>query len=228
MSDHHILHAFENALGTVRQDVVAMGQIALKSLHGAINGLLQRNDDLCNAVIADDDEIDQLEKKIDRDGLQLLMKFSPMGRDLRRALAAMKVGQQLERVADEAVNIARRARRLNAHPAVSETARIKEVFALAEAMLVDAIQSFNSSDLKLALAIEQRDQALDDLHSDIIKSMVSRGQEDATHLDDYVNIMFIVRFLERVGDHAVNIAEDTVYAETAHDIRHGGERPTVG
>ena len=94
-------------------------------------------------------------------------------------------------------------------------------------MLRDAVVAFNVSDLKLALALEERDDELDRIYSEAIRRMIRRSEEDVQHIDDYVDLMFIVRALERVGDHAVNIAEDIVYAETAHDIRHGGERPVI-
>jgi phosphate transport system protein len=101
------------------------------------------------------------------------------------------------------------------------------VYDLAVAMLRDAVVAFNVSDLKLALALEERDDELDRIYSEAIRRMIRRSEEDVKHIDDYVDLMFIVRALERVGDHAVNIAEDIVYAETAHDIRHGGERPVI-
>jgi phosphate transport system protein len=134
----------------------------------------------------------------------------------------------LERISDEAVSIARRARKINSHTPVPEAQFIQGVYDLAAAMLRDAVAAFNVGDLKLALSLESRDEELDRIYSEAIRRMVRRSQEDVQHIDDYVDLMFIVRGLERVGDHAVNIAEDIVYAETAHDIRHGGERPVIG
>ncbi|MFN0126443.1 MAG: phosphate signaling complex protein PhoU [Verrucomicrobiales bacterium] len=223
----HILHAFEDALNKLRQDIVTMASLTQHSLSKAVRGLLERNTDLCNQVIAEDDEVDRLEIQVDRDSLEVIMKFSPVATDLRRVLWTMKVGQQLERVADEAVNIARRARSMNQHPALPETGFIQPVYELASGMLRDAITAFVDGDLRMALAMEQRDEALDDAHAQLIQRLIKRSAEDADHIGDYVNTMFIVRFLERVGDHAVNIAEDIVYSESAYDIRHGGERPNL-
>jgi len=224
---HHILHAFEVALNKLRQDIVAMASLTQESLSNAVRGLLERDSDLCNKVIADDDLVDRLEIQVDRDSLDIIMKFSPVATDLRRVLWTMKVGQQLERVADEAVNIARRARAMNQHPALPETAFIQPVHELASGMLRDAIHAFINADIKMALAMEQRDEALDNAHAQLIQGLIKRSGEDADHIGEYVDIMFIVRFLERVGDHAVNIAEDIVYSESAYDIRHGGERPRL-
>ncbi len=224
----HILQVFEDALRSLKEDVIHMASLAQRNLSAAVHGLLERDNDQCNGVIADDDAVDRLEVAIDRAGLEVIMKFGPVATDLRRVFVAMKIGQQLERVSDEAVSIARRARKLNAHAPVPESQFIQGVYDLAVAMLRDAVAAFNVSDLKLALSLEARDRDLDQVYSEAIRRMIRRSEEDVEHIDDYVDLMFIVRGLERVGDHAVNIAEDIVYAETAHDIRHGGERPEVG
>ena len=227
MSSHHILHAFEDSLARVKQDVMTMASLAQQNIANAVRGVVERNTDVCNEVIAVDDEVDQLEKQVDRDGLEVIMKYSPVAKDLRRVLAAMKIGQQLERIADEAVTIARRGRKMNQHPALPETQLIQSVYDLAASMVRDAVTAFNTGDLKLALALEARDQPLDDIHAATVKRMIERTSEDVGRIDDYIDLMTVVRSLERVGDHAVNIAEDVVYAETAHDIRHGGERPRL-
>ncbi|MGI8601872.1 MAG: phosphate signaling complex protein PhoU [Verrucomicrobiales bacterium] len=223
----HILHAFEDSLQTLKQAVMTMASHAQRMLSESVRGLLERDNALCNKVIADDDEVDQLEVQVDRDGVQIIMKYSPVAADLRRVMMTIKVGQQLERVADEAVNIARRARTMNQHAPVQETALIQAMYDLAAAMLRDAVTSYNEGNLRLALGIEVRDQELDRRHAELIKSMVARAVENASQVEDYLDLIFIVRFLERIGDHAVNIAEDTVYAESAYDIRHGGERPQI-
>jgi phosphate transport system protein len=94
-------------------------------------------------------------------------------------------------------------------------------------MLRDSIAAFSTGDLKLALALEERDQPLDQIQAETVRRMTRRSGEDVQHIDDYVDLVTVLRSLERIGDHAVNIAEDVVYAETAHDIRHGGERPKL-
>ena len=224
----HILHAFEDSLNQLKQDVMKMASLAQQNVTNAVRGLVERSTDICNGVIAEDNEVDQLEKIIDRDGLEIIMKFSPVASDLRRVLVAMKIGQQLERVSDEGVTVARRARKLNAYAPLAETQFIKGVYDLAIAMVRDAVAAFNLSDLKTALGIEARDEALDQMYAEAVRRMTRRSEEDISHIEEYVELMFVVRALERVGDHAVNIAEDVVYAETAHDIRHGGERPQIG
>src|ERR1700686_2539750 len=117
----HILGSFDEALASLRNNVLMMAGLTERSLDRAINGLLQRDDDLCANAIADDEEIDQLEKQVDKDGIDVLLRFQPVASDLRRVVSAMKLSPNIERVADQATNIARRARRLNQHPALPET-----------------------------------------------------------------------------------------------------------
>ena len=117
----HILGTFDEALASLRNNVLMMASLTERSLDHAINGLLQRDDDLCATAIADDEEIDQLEKQVDKDGIDLLLRFQPVASDLRRVVSAMKLSSNLERMADQAVNIARKARKLNQHPPLPET-----------------------------------------------------------------------------------------------------------
>src|SRR5947207_10974195 len=121
----HILGTFDEALASLRNNVLMMAGLAERSLDRAIKGLLQRDDDLCANAIADDEEIDQLEKQIDKDGVDVLLRFQPVASDLRRVVVAMKLSPNIERVADQATNIARRARKLNQHPPLSETELIR-------------------------------------------------------------------------------------------------------
>jgi phosphate transport system protein len=120
IASSHILGTFDEALGTLRNNVLMMSSLTERSLDRAVTGLLQRDDDLCATAIADDEEIDQLEKQVDQDGVDLLLRFQPVAGDLRRVVSAMKLSGNLERVADQAVNIGRKARKLNKHPALAE------------------------------------------------------------------------------------------------------------
>src|SRR5258707_8666908 len=116
----HILGTFDEALASLRNNVLMMSSLTERSLERAMKGLLDRDDDLCANAIADDEEIDQLEIQIDKDGVDVLMRFQPLASDLRRVVSAMKLSSNLERMADQATNIARRARKLNRHPALPE------------------------------------------------------------------------------------------------------------
>ena len=216
----HILGTFDEALSSLRNNVLMMSSLTERSLDRAINGLLQRDDDLCANAIADDEEIDQLEKQVDKDGIDLLLRFQPVASDLRRVVAAMKLSSNLERMADQAVNIARKARKLNRHPALSEVKLIEPMYAHAMAMFKDSVDAFVREDVELARALKARDKALDEMNASASRCLIEKMAEDPGQLRGYLNLMFIARHLERVGDHATNIAEDAVYAAAAEDIRH--------
>jgi len=216
----HILGTFDEALASLRNNVLMMAGLAERTLDRAIKGLLQRNDDLCANAIADDEEIDQLEKQIDKDGVDVLLRYQPVASDLRRVVAAMKLSPNIERVADQATNIARRARKLNKHPALPETEIIVPIHAHAMSMFKDSVDAFVREDVDLARAVVARDDALDKMNKMANRRLTQRMAEDPDQLRGYLNLIFVSRCLERVGDHAANIAEDAVYAAAAEDIRH--------
>ena len=216
----HILGTFDEALGSLRNNVLMMAGLAERSLDRALKGLFQRDDNLCATAIADDEEIDQLEKQIDKDGVDVLLRYQPVASDLRRVVAAMKLSPNVERVADQATNIARRARKLNKHPPLPELELISPIQAHAVAMFKDSIDAFSREDVDLARNVVGRDNGLDKMNKLASRQLTQRMAEDPKQLRGYLNLIFISRCLERVGDHATNIAEDAVYAAAAEDIRH--------
>jgi phosphate transport system protein len=216
----HILGTFDEALSSLRNNVLMMAGLAERTLDRAIKGLLQRDDNLCTTAIADDEEIDQLEKQIDKDGIDVLLRYQPVASDLRRVVAAMKLSPNIERIADQATNIAKRARKLNRHPALPEVEIIQPIQAHAMAMFKDAIDAFTREDVELGRAVVARDKELDYMNKMANRKLTERMAEDPKALRGYLNLIFISRCLERVGDHATNIAEDAVYAAAAEDIRH--------
>jgi phosphate transport system protein len=220
MEQNHILATFDEALTSLRNNVLLMSSLTERSLDRAITGLLKRDNDLCAIAIADDEEIDQLEKQVDKDGIDLLLRFQPVASDLRRVVSAMKLSSNLERMADQATNIARRARKLNQHPQLPEAELIRPMHLHAMAMFKDAIDAFVRGDVNLARSVVPRDEGLDDMNRTTGRRLIERMAEDPEQLRGYLNLIFISRCLERVGDHATNMAEDAVYAVAAEDIRH--------
>jgi len=216
----HILGTFDESLAALRNNVLMMAGLTERSLERAMKGLVDRNDDLCANAIADDEEIDQLEKQIDKDGVDILLRFQPVASDLRRVVSAMKLSSNLERMADQATTIARRARKLNRHPPLAEVELIRPMYDHAMSMFKDSVDAFAREDVELGRAVVPRDQKLDDLNRAASHKLVERMAQDPDQLRGYLNLIFIGRCLERVGDHATNIAEDAVYAAAAEDIRH--------
>jgi len=220
ISSKHILGTFDEALATLRNNVLMMASLTTRSLENALNGLQQRDDDLCATAIADDEEVDQLEKQVDKESIDLLLRFQPVASDLRRVVAAMKLCSNLERMADQAVNIARKARKLNRHPALPEASLLDPLREHAMAMFKDSVDAFVREDIELGRSLKERDKKLDGLNRNVGRQFIERMAQDPEQLRGYLNLMFIARHLERVGDHATNIAEDAIYAAAAEDIRH--------
>jgi phosphate transport system protein len=221
MIEHkHILGTFDESLAALRNNVLMMAGLTERSLERAMKGLVNRDDNICATAIADDEEIDQLEKQIDKDGVDILLRFQPVASDLRRVVAAMKLSSNLERMADMATTIARRARKLNQHPPLAEVELIRPMYDHAMSMFKDSVDAFAREDVDLARAVVPRDQKLDDLNRMASHKLVDRMAQDPDQLRGYLNLIFVGRCLERVGDHATNIAEDAVYAAAAEDIRH--------
>jgi phosphate transport system protein len=216
----HILGTFDESLAALRNNVLMMAGLTERSLERAMKGLVNRDDNICTHAIADDEEIDQLEKQIDKDGVDILLRFQPVASDLRRVVAAMKLSSNLERMADQATTIARRARKLNQHPPLPEVELMKPMYEHAMAMFKDSVDAFVREDVNLGRAVVPRDEKLDELNRMASHKLVERMAKDPDQLRGYLNLIFVGRCLERVGDHATNIAEDAVYAAAAEDIRH--------
>lgn len=219
-SSPHILRANSAALSALDADVRRMGDLALANLRHAADGLLQRDSDLCNKAIADDEEVDELEKRIDSEGLEIMTRFGPVASDLRRVIASMKVSTALERISDHAVSLARRARQLNQRPALPEAEGIANLADLASSQLRASVNAFCEGDLESAQPIQHHDLKLDAAHEEYTRRIITRLEYDSAQVKSCIDLLFAARFLERIGDQSVNIAEDTVYLLTAEDIRH--------
>ena len=216
----HILTNFETALETLRKDVLTMASLATRSLDNARKGLFDRDEDWCNTVIADDEEIDTLEIHVDNAGMDIMLRYHPFASDLRNVIAAMKTSVNLERAADQAVGIARRGRKLLSGPALPELAKIDPLFDIATTMFKDAVKAYADSDIELARTLKLRDKGLDEQNRAFAETTADLMQKNPDSIRGYLELIFIARCLERIGDQAKSIAEDTIYAVEVKDIRH--------
>ncbi|HLB32791.1 MAG: phosphate transport system regulatory protein PhoU [Verrucomicrobia bacterium RIFCSPHIGHO2_12_FULL_41_10] len=220
----HTLTPFTEKLDQLRNSVLLIASLAKTNLKNSIRGLFERDDDYCNNTIADDEEIDLLEMQIDSEGLCVMSRFQPVASDLREVVSAMKIGANIERIGDQTVNIARRARKINEYPEVDELQELRGVIRLAMKMFHDAIEAYEKRDGQLALDVKIQDKELDRLNKELNERLILRMQDDSERIPIYINIIFISRCLERIGDHSANIAEDVVFAVSAEDIRHLGSK----
>ena len=216
----HIFTGFDSALEELRKSVLMMASLTVRNLENARKGLFERDEDWCNTVIADDEEIDTLEIQVDRDGIETMLRFHPVASDLRQVIAAMKMSVNLERIADQSVGIARRARKLNATALLPETAEIEPLFRHAESMLLEAVKAYADQNTELARSLKSRDRELDAMNRNFANKLTELMPKRPEHIQGYLELIFIARFLERIGDQATNIAEDTIFAVAAEDIRH--------
>jgi len=216
----HILTNFESALRELRNNALMMASLTERHLENARKGLFEKDEDWCNSVIADDEEIDTLEVQIDKDGIGIMLRFHPLASDLRNVVTTMKLSVNLERIADQAVSIARRARKLSTRPPVAEVSQLDPIFQFAVQMQRDAIRSYADSDIDLARTLRDRDRELDTLVKSFGETVTQLMQSNVDSIPSYMDLIFISRSLERIGDQAKGIGEDTIYAICAEDTRH--------
>ena len=219
-SPRHILREFDRALDALRSDALMMASLTDRNLQNAMSCLLDRNVDLCAVTVMDEKEVDALEKKVDNDGVEILLRFQPVASDLRQVISTMKLGSNLERVADQAVNIAKRSRKLSMEPELDEAIALGPLFIDAIAIFRDSIRAYADGDVALARSLRERDREIDQMNHDIANDLTVKMADRPDRIPDYLQLLFIARHLERVGDHAKNIGEDAVYTAEAEDIRH--------
>ena len=209
----HISSSFDAALYGLKNDVLMMSSLTDRILQTAFEALLNRDSELCDHVIAEDEEIDVLEKQVDQDGVSLLLRFHPVASDMRQVVSAMKISTNLERIADLSVAIARRAKHLNNRPAVQEVALLEPVHRLAVVIFRDSVRTFADGDCELARMLKLKDRELDAVTRDVSEKLVARATVDSELVPSYVDLILVARALERIGDHATNIAEDSFFFE---------------
>jgi phosphate transport system protein len=224
MPKDHILHDFDQAISTLRGEVLSMAGQTRHNLERAVQALLTRDVDLANSVIGDDNEVDDMERRVDRFGMEILVRFHPMASDLRLVLSSMKISINLERISDHATSIAKRARKMAKNEALPDVNMVEPVYALADKLLSDAITAYSEQDANLALGLHDRDKELNRVYKKVSNTLTNRIEEGDDRTDDYLHLVFVVRSLERVGDLAVNVGEDTVFMEVAKDVRHEQDR----
>lgn len=210
---------FEMGLEALRQKLLLMASRSETAVNESVQALMQRNHDLALRVKADDDIIDQFEIEIDEMAITLLTK-APLASNLRLVTVAMKISQNLERIGDEATKIAKRARDLAQEPPIKMVLELPHMAELALAMVKDALDSFVHRDSIAARAIIPRDKEVDALNKQIHQLLSQYMMENPDTIARCLNWIVATKSLERIADHAKNIAEEVVYLCEAQDIRH--------
>ena len=211
---------FDQELNTLKEMLLKMASHAEESVTNAIKALTERNDDLARQVKIDDSILDKFEKDIDEMSISLLALKAPLASDLRLITVAMKISHDLERVGDEATTISRRALELNQEPQLKPYVDIPRMAEMGLQMLHAAIDAFVNRDPVKARAIIPRDKDVDALNKQLHRELVSFVIENPTTITRALNLMVISKSLERIADHATNVAEEVVYLYEGTDIRH--------
>ena len=220
---------FDAELEAFRSNLLQMGERSIEQVRLAMRALTESDIALADKVIAADDEIDQLEVKIDEEAIRYMTLRGPVASELRLVVVGMKASHDLERVGDEATSIARRARKLAIEPRIELYADLPRMTNIALEMLRAALDCFVQEDQQKALAVIRRDSEVDNLNRLVYRRLTSYMLEKPDTIARALELMFISKSVERIADHATNIAEEMVFLAGGQDIRHSdiakGETP---
>ena len=216
---------WEQHLNQIREQLLMMSGLTERNLEQSIRSLMERNDSMAELVEAQDSEVDQLEKSIDERVVTYISTHGPMARDCRFLITASKIASELERIADQATTIARRARDLNRGPELKSLANIPLMASEVQSMLRQSIKAFVERDTDMALEVIGRDKLVDAEYKEAAREVENSIVADPTTTARELHMLTVAKALERAGDHATNIAEEVFYLYKGEDIRHQkGER----
>jgi len=217
----HTVKAFDDDLSELRAIISEMGGRAEAAIDMAMTALQRRDLDSAGKVIEGDKRIDELEAEIDRLVVRLIALRAPMADDLREVLAAMKIGGLVERIGDYAKNIAKRVPMLNEAREIEAMTLLPAMGRAASGMVRDVLDAFAARDAKLAADVRQRDREVDDFYNSLFRTLLTHMMENPHTITASTHLLFIGKNLERIGDHATNIAEMVYFAATGEQL---GER----
>jgi phosphate transport system protein len=211
---------FREELDALQGRLLEMGGLAEERVRAAVQGLVARDASLFVKVLHGDEPINQLHIEIDNRCFRLLALHQPMATDLRAIVAAVKINTDLERVGDLAVNIAEAGTRYISHPPVKKLIDIPQMGDIAQTMLRDALDAFVKRDTALAHQVLNEDDRLDSLKTQVFRELLTYMLDDPATVEPALDLILVSRHLERIGDHATNIAEDVIFMVSARDVRH--------
>jgi phosphate transport system protein len=226
MPNEHIVKSFDEELRHLNLTIARMGGLAEEQLANALTAVAEQDSALAMRAIASDAKVDELEREADQHVIRLLALRQPMAIDLRRVVSALKIAIDIERIADYAKNVAKRAVSLAEMPAVQPMHSVPRMGRAALAMLKDVLDAYNATDPKKALDVWHRDETLDDLYTGLFRELLTYMMEDPRNITACTHLLFIAKNLERIGDHCTNIAENVYFLVTGS--QPGGQRPKGG
>jgi len=211
---------FERDLEELRERLLWMGSLAERSVHQAVHAVIEADEKLAHAVLSEENAINELQIEVDDRVVQLLALQQLMATDLRFVLAIARINNDLERVGDQAVNIAQSAQRIVRHPRVKPYVDLPRMGELAEKMMRDSLDSLVRRDVDLARSVLSRDDQVDQLRDQIFRELLTYMMGSSSGVFPAFELILVAQNLERTADHATNVAEDVIYMVAGSDVRH--------
>ena len=211
---------FERDLEELKERLLWMGSLAERSVHQGVHAVLEADEKLALAVLTEENVINELQIEIDDRVVQLLALQQLMAADLRFVLAIARINNDLERIGDQAVNIAQSAQRILRHPRVKPYVDLPRMGELAEKMMRDSLDSLVRRDVEMARGVLSRDDQVDQLRDQIFRELLTYMMGDSSVVFQAFELILVAKNLERIADHATNIAEDVIYMVAGSDVRH--------
>lgn len=224
----HTIKAFDDELDQLRATISEMGGLAENAISEAMRALVQRDTEAAVRVVENDHKIDALEAEVERDVVRLIALRAPMADDLRDIVAALKIAGVVERIGDYAKNIAKRVHVIEESQNIEPLSLLPEMARIAAEMVHNVLDAFAARDHEKALQVCHRDRAVDDFYNSIFRTLLTFMMENPHNITPATHLLFIAKNLERVGDHATNVAEMVYFAATGRHIvdRPRGDNPT--
>ena len=208
MNEHsHIVKSYDEEQAALLAELVRMGEMSVAQLEAALDVVERRDDKAAERVMANDDAIDALEQQVNQDVIRLIRR-GPMATDLRVILAALRVASDIERIGDYAANIAKRSIALNQTPPLPHTRGLEALGRMAAQQMREVMRAYVARDGEAALRVRERDAELDTLYTGLFRELLTYMMEDARAITPCTHLLFMAKNLERIGDHATNIAEN--------------------
>ncbi|MFO7819575.1 MAG: phosphate signaling complex protein PhoU [Halanaerobacter sp.] len=212
--------SFEHQIEDLNEDLLKLGSMVEERIHKAITALKEQDDKLAHEVVDNDDEIDDYQMEIEQECINLTALQQPVAKDLRRINMISKMVTDLERIADLAQNIAEIALNLSAKDYIKPLVDIPEMAETAQEMVHDSLDAFVNSDAEKAREVAQRDSKINKLDEEILHELLTYMMEESQKVEQANSLIFVSRYLERIGDHVTNICEDIVYIITAERVSY--------
>ena len=219
MSEEHTVRSYDEELGHLSNLIARMGGLAEAQLDMAVQSLVRRDSDLASKVIAADAKVDELEYEVHNFTVRLLALRQPVAHDLRMIVGALKISSDLERIADYAANVAKRALVLNQLPPVKPTAGVPRLSRLVQETVKEVLDAYVEQDNDKAVKVWRQDEEVDDMYTSLFRELITYMMEDPRNITACIHLMFIAKNIERIGDHATNIAETIHFLVVGAPIR---------